>query len=85
MDGDFFEIVELAMENIPLFNAEVPDIRRIAFDIEVKSPRGIFATPTLAEYPVHAIGIYDSDDRAIIQLFGIHPSQSQMKQAQALM
>ncbi|MHA2249417.1 MAG: DNA polymerase domain-containing protein [Candidatus Kariarchaeaceae archaeon] len=75
--GEAEEIVELAIINMPQFDAPTGDVKRVAFDIEVKSPRGIFPLPELAEFVVHSIALYGSDKKAVQLIYGFGPTNKQ--------
>ncbi len=58
--GETKDLVDLALENFPILDSPVPDIPRLAFDIEVGSPRETFAIPEKAEFPVISVAMSSS-------------------------
>ncbi len=58
--GETSELIDLALENLPVLNSKVVNPQYSTFDIEVKAPRNVFPVPERAEYPVHAVGLSTS-------------------------
>ncbi|MCY3411787.1 MAG: hypothetical protein INQ03_09160 [Candidatus Heimdallarchaeota archaeon] len=82
MLGEPEPIIRLCEQNLPALQSSVPDIRRVAFDIEVQSPRDIFPVPEEAEFPVHAVAFYDSDNRGFMYYLGYHPNNEELENIQ---
>jgi len=61
--GDTEGLERIVEQYAPMFFTEVPDIRRIAIDIEVYAPqKNRIPDPGLAEQPVTAIGLSDNEN-----------------------
>ncbi|MHA2171099.1 MAG: DNA polymerase domain-containing protein [Candidatus Kariarchaeaceae archaeon] len=78
--GESEEIIELCQINIPGFDAAIPNVKRVAFDIEIKVQRGIFPSPQVAEFPVLSIACYDLDGKATQFIYGFTPTATHHKQ-----
>ncbi len=76
--GESTEIIELCVNNMPLLEAPIGHIKRAAFDIEVRAPRGIFPVPSEAEYDIHAVAFYDSDGNAFMYYHGLHLTSKEL-------
>ncbi|MHA2027986.1 MAG: DNA polymerase domain-containing protein [Candidatus Kariarchaeaceae archaeon] len=77
--GDSKIIVDLCVENMPIMEDLICDIRRIGIDIEVASPRDTFPIPEEARYPINSISSTDSDGKAIIWLLSYVPTKKEIE------
>ena len=61
--ADSDEMTKRTVEEwIPIFESEVPDVKRVAIDIEVYTPaKGRVPSPERAEFPIISIGLAGSD------------------------
>jgi len=78
--GEHQDVVNLAMLYTPVLNQKIPNLRRIAFDIEVISAREKFPLPEKAEYPISVIATFDSEYQSVLFMFGLEPTKSQKEQ-----
>jgi DNA polymerase I len=63
------EVKELLEENVPLFLSPIPDIKRVAIDIEVISPfADAIPRPERADHPVGCVSVVASDGQKRILL-----------------
>ena len=60
--GESSELIDLAVENLPILNSEVIPPGALTFDIEVRAPRNVFPVPERAEYEVHAVGLSSGEN-----------------------
>ena len=75
--GDSKIIIDLCVENMPILEDAIPDIKRIAFDLEVASPRDNFPVPEQAQYPINAIATHDNEGNSIIFLLAFEPTRKE--------
>lgn len=75
--GDSKVIIDLCLENMPIIEDTIPDIKRIAFDLEVASPRDSFPVPEQAKFPINAIATKDNEGKAIIFLLSYEPTRKE--------
>lgn len=68
--GETYELVELALENFPILDSQIPTIPKVAFDIEVNSPKDVFPVPHHAEYNIISIGIAATDGNDFVLVLG---------------
>jgi DNA polymerase I len=62
-------VKELLEENVPLFLSPIPDIKRVAIDIEVISPfADAIPRPERADHPVGCVSVVASDGQKRILL-----------------
>ncbi|MCE7734439.1 MAG: hypothetical protein GPJ54_06150 [Candidatus Heimdallarchaeota archaeon] len=78
--GDSKIIIDLCQENMPIMEDEIPDIKRIGFDLEIASPRDTFPIPEQADFPINAIASYDNEGKAIIWLLSYEPTRRERKE-----
>ncbi|OLS21979.1 MAG: DNA polymerase 1, partial [Candidatus Heimdallarchaeota archaeon LC_2] len=75
--GDSKIIIDLCVENMPIMEDAIPDIRRIAFDLEVASPRDNFPIPEQAEYPINSIATNNNEGNSTIFLLAFEPTRNE--------
>nr|AHA34883.1 DNA polymerase B [uncultured crenarchaeote] len=71
---------EMALDWAPLFESEIPSVKRVALDIEVYTPMmGRVPDPTKAEYPVISVALAGSDGLKLVLVLdrGEGPTQNQ--------
>nr|AHA34884.1 DNA polymerase B [uncultured crenarchaeote] len=60
---------EMALDWAPLFESEIPSVKRVALDIEVYIPMmGRVPDPTKAEYPVISVALAGSDGLKLVRV-----------------
>ncbi len=79
MLGEPESIIALCEENLPVLQSPVGNIKRAAFDIEVKSSRDVFPLPSEAEYEVHAVAFYDNENNAFMYYTGFPPKKYELE------
>ncbi|MCH8905857.1 MAG: hypothetical protein IH840_02120 [Candidatus Heimdallarchaeota archaeon] len=80
--GEHASILDLAKENIPLLTQEMVNLPRVAFDIEVRSPRDVFPVPEKAEFQVHAVATYDYRKQAVQYVLSLTPSEAELAEVE---